>query len=146
MSDEKLRAIFPNLLNTPYVITSEKDKKYNCIAWAAGDNAKWWWPLPEDNYWPNEAQAGNTMRTFADTFGEMGYDICEHGGLEPGYEKVALYTIDKAPTHMARQLPTGDWTSKCGQLEDISHLLEGIEGDGYGSVALFMKRPNLDFS
>ncbi len=140
-----LLAYFPNLNKTPYTVTSGQDWQYNCIAWAAGDNAKRWWPLTEDYYWPNEAPDGNTIQTFTDTFSEMGYDICEHGKLESGYEKVALYAQNGTPTHMARQLPTGEWTSKCGDLEDISHLLEGVECHLYGFVALFMKRLNPDF-
>jgi hypothetical protein len=44
---------------------------------------------------------------------------------------------------MARQLNTGLWTSKCGDLEDIQHNLEDLEGGdryGYGKVSHFMKR------
>jgi hypothetical protein len=45
---------------------------------------------------------------------------------------------------MARQLPTGVWTSKCGSLEDIEHeTLEALAGFGpyeYGAVVRFLKR------
>lgn len=62
--------------------------------------------------------------------------------MEQGYEKVALYVDhDGKPTHAARQLPTGRWTSKLGKIEDIEHELEGIAGSVYGSVAKILKRP-----
>jgi hypothetical protein len=60
----------------------------------------------------------------------------------PGLEKVALYAdANGCPTHVARQLPNGRWTSKLGELEDIEHDLPALEGDLYGSVTLVLKRP-----
>jgi hypothetical protein len=46
---------------------------------------------------------------------------------------------------MAKQLPNGKWSSKCGDLEDIEHDLEALIGrdskrEGYGTIACFMKR------
>src|SRR6266566_3667632 len=36
---------------------------------------------------------------------------------------LAVYADETdTPTHMARQLPTGYWTSKLGELEDIQHV------------------------
>ena len=34
--------------------------------------------------------------------------------LEPGWERIALFTIDNEVKHAARQLPSGTWTSKMG--------------------------------
>jgi hypothetical protein len=45
------------------------------------------------------------------------------------------------PTHAARLLPSGLWTSKLGEWEDIEHDLHALEGDVYGTVALLLKRP-----
>jgi hypothetical protein len=46
---------------------------------------------------------------------------------------------------MARQLPDGTWTSKCGGNEDITHFtldaLETYDPPGYGCPVVFMKRP-----
>ena len=71
--------------------------------------------------------------------------MCEDGNLEPGYEKVAIYAMDGEPTHAARQLQNGWWTSKLGKYEDIDHdSLEELQGYGfgdYGRVAVFMARP-----
>jgi hypothetical protein len=76
--------------------------------------------------------------------GSSRYQLCESRNPEADFEKVAIYVDeDEIPTHMARQLSSGDWTSKCGDLEDIIHTLEGLEGSAYGKVSCIMKRPIL---
>jgi hypothetical protein len=61
--------------------------------------------------------------------------------METGWEKVALFAHeDGTPTHAARQLASGRWTSKLGELEDIEHELEAVEGAAYGSVVVYLKR------
>ena len=70
--------------------------------------------------------------------------MCSDSSLEAGYEKIAIYVKDGIPTHAARQLGDGRWTSKLGKYEDIEHdSLDALNGDGYGEygrVALFMSR------
>jgi len=40
-----------------------------------------------------------------------------------GMKRLAVYADETdTPTHMARQLPSGHWTSKLGELEDIQHV------------------------
>lgn len=61
--------------------------------------------------------------------------------LEVGVERVALFAgSDGFPTHAARQLPNGRWTSKIGFLEDIEHDLYDLEGSEYGAVVRIMRR------
>ena len=62
--------------------------------------------------------------------------------LEPGVEKVAIYADEHGePQHAARQLPSGNWTSKIGSLEDIEHnTLRAVEGPMSGTVARILKR------
>ncbi|MBI4827208.1 MAG: hypothetical protein HY804_00060 [Nitrospinae bacterium] len=139
MSRENLESSFSRLRETSFEITSEETIDYNCIAWAAGDTERWWWP--GGYFWPDNAPDGVSQKTFLDTFMKMGFEICKNGDIESGFEKIALYVDDdKQPTHMARQLPNGKWTSKCGRLEDISHDLEGLEGPAYGRVTYFLRR------
>ena len=38
------------------------------------------------------------------------------------------------PTHAARQLGSGMWTSKISALEDIQPKLQGLTGERYGKV------------
>jgi hypothetical protein len=77
-----------------------------------------------------------------ETFRSLGYQECENGGLEEGYEKVALYGSTLIYTHAARQLPNGKWTSKLGRSEDIEHDEPDVLAGGiYGEVHEFMRRP-----
>ena len=141
MRSSRLEALFPRLCQTPYEITSPEDRRYNCIAWAAGCDDLWWWPVPEYGYyWPGACRE-ESVAAFEQVFRSLDYLPCGHADLEGGFEKVALFVKDGRPTHMARQLPSGQWTSKCGPLEDIAHTLDGVEGTRYGSVATVMKRP-----
>lgn len=149
-----LRGLFPGLRECPYQLTSPFDENYNCIAWAAGDVTNWWWPTAgsKPNYWPEAVPADETIPAFVEAFASLGYTECEGGGYEPGFEKVALYADqDGIPTHMARQLPDGTWTSKIGELPDIQHgtleALEGMGGEGeasYGWVVKFLRRPTVE--
>ncbi|MGK7925905.1 MAG: hypothetical protein AB4290_11765 [Spirulina sp.] len=137
----KLELYCPNLRRTGYQITSEKTVSYNCIAWAAGFTDRPWWPIKQQPYyWPIEPRI-ESLDSFIEVFQGLGYEVCDNGELENNSEKVAIYINSNGePIHMARQLNTGYWTSKCGKLEDITHTLEGLEGDYYGTVAIFMKR------
>jgi hypothetical protein len=137
-----LTDVFSGLEATPYKITSPVTRSYNCIAFAAEDDTRWWWPA-DDTYWPSNVPKEETLESFIKAFEMLGYAPCENGELEPNYKKVAIYTDKQnTPTHMARQLPSGSWVSKCGGLEDIEHVLEGLEGDNeYGKVTQFLKKP-----
>lgn len=55
--------------------------------------------------------------------------------------KLAIFVNDQGtPTHAARQLPDGWWTSKLGRQIDIEHELSAIEGPAYGKVAILLAR------
>jgi hypothetical protein len=148
-----LERVFPKLQAAGYVKTSERTGyppnpgAYNCIAWAAHDVNRFWWPH-EDAYWPSWSKRENAIENFVTAFRWLGYRVCENSNLEFGFEKVALYAIGEEPQHMARQLSDGSWTSKCGGDEDIKHFtLDALESYGpapnranYGSPVLYMKR------
>ena len=138
---------FPGLQQTPWVETSPGTPEYNCMAWAAGDSTRWWWPdAGRIYYWPSSVPREETAEAFVAAFVLLGYELCEAGDEAPTsqYEKVAIYVKDGKPEHAARQLPTGEWTSKCGRLEDITHTLEGLEGSCYGAPAVVMRRRRRD--
>lgn len=141
-------SLFPGLTSTNFHITSPETRAYNCIAWAAGDTARWWWPDddPENDsvYWPAEVERQETLAAFVTAFAMLGFLPCEGEGLESGFERIALFALaDGTPTHAARQLPNGLWTSKLSTLEDIEHPLHAVSGAEYGSVAQVFKRPTL---
>jgi len=122
--------------------------KYNCIAWAAGIDNEWWWPLSLTGYdWPGirrEVAGQETIENFVSAFETKGFKTCKHSGYENGFEKIAIYVDDNGhPKHAARLLPTGVWTSKLGDDEDIEHItLRCLEGREYGRARVFLKRPN----
>ena len=82
------------------------------------------------------------LAAYVAAFGTLDYDGCADGSLEEGFEKVAIYESTSGyVAHMARQLPTGRWTSKIGQLEDIEHASPTeLEGREYGKVVQYMRR------
>ena len=83
-----------------------------------------------------------TLDAFQAAFVSLGYSTTDADVPETGYDKVAIFAdVAGRPTHAARQLPTGRWTSKLGQAEDIEHDLRALEGDVYGAAVLIMKRP-----
>jgi hypothetical protein len=142
MSD--LPVIFPHLSEAAYLITSPEDAFYNCIAFAAGDRSQKWWPNDAPcAYWPVHRE--ETIDSFVAAFATLGYETCTTPDLERDYEKVAIYADRTGdPTHMAAQLPSGRWSSKLGDLEDIEHeTLDQLNGDGkwdYGRAVRFMRR------
>ena len=138
-----LESLFPGLRGSSYEVTSPSDDAYNCIAWAANDKSRWWWPdQPPRRYWPAGVLREESLAAFQETLASLGYALSADEGLEAGFEKLALFAdADGLPTHAARQLTSGRWTSKLGELEDIEHALHDLEGVEYGSVVLIMKRP-----
>lgn len=73
-----------------------------------------WWPFPHPTsaYWPPGEPRVETLDSFILAFRTLGYELAYHARLEPGFEKVAIYAdANGTPTHMARQLESGAWTS-----------------------------------
>lgn len=141
---ERIEATLPGLRVSSFHVTSPATRDYNCIAWAAGDTAHWWWPDADPDaavFWPAGGPAEETLDAFVAAFASLGYTVCEDEGPEAGRQKIALFAdADGRPTHAARQLPGGRWTSKLGRAEDIEHRLHDLEGAIYGAVAVIMKR------
>lgn len=136
--------LLPNLTRAEYQVTSPETRRYNCIAWAAGDTTQWWAPGPE-YYWPAGIPRAHTLTSFRALFEGMGYRQCAAAELESSFEKVAIFADDDGfPTHVARQLPNGNWSSKLGAWQDIEHqFLNALAGSAsiYGNVALLLRRP-----
>jgi hypothetical protein len=141
---ERIEERFPGLQTSPFRVTSPATRDYNCIAWAAGDTTRWWWPDPDpDNdavYWPSNIPIEETTGAFAAALATLGYAPCSGDEFEPGFEKVALFATGTVPAHAARQLPSGRWTSKLGRSEDIEHELNAVSGAAYGTVVQVFKR------
>jgi len=129
----------PNLTPDNHKETSPATPVYNCIGWAAGETKYWW---PDGGYWPKGAPREETLEAFVQAFEVCGFELCEDSLPEEGFEKVALY-IDRSgtPSHAALQLPNGQWTSKLGIFEDITHsTLDAVNCKEYGRAEWFLKR------
>ena len=152
---EKLRNSFPKLRYGHDRVTSDRTPEtdptpYNCIAWAAGDSARWWEYDPEGDlgfevYWPQNITDDNTTSSWVKVFEtELGYTLTKNSKYERGFEKIAIYAKGKTPTHVARQIGNKKWTSKLGFGYDIEHgnlhCLSGHTDSEYGDVVKLLKR------
>lgn len=85
------------------------------------------------------------MDSFIAAYATLRFAVCDDGALEDDVEKIALFARSEGgvlkPTHAARQLPSGKWTSKLGALEGISHEHpDDLRGRAYGTVACYLAR------
>jgi hypothetical protein len=132
----------PSLNKQNNDVTSDATPFYNCVAYAAGEmNRKWWPVFHPDFYWPPSAPKINSIASFVTAFETLGYAECDDGRLEGGYEKVAFFVRDGQPTHASRQLPGGKWTRKLGDYYDIEHTEHAVSSGDYGKIVKYMKRP-----
>jgi hypothetical protein len=137
---EIARHVLPNLNADNYRITSAATWDYNCIAWAVGVTDTWWWPAP-GRYWPPDVPREETLDAFVAALATRGFSPCSTAAPENGSEKVALYALGVVPSHAARQLPSGWWTSKLGPNYDIEHAtLEAVAGGAYGEPVVFLTK------
>src|SRR5258708_4606798 len=107
-----LESAFPGLNGADWRMTSPPDREYNCIAWAAGDNTAFWWPVGESTnprrFWPADVPQQVSLPAFIAAFATIRYSLCDDDSLELGFEKIALFAdADGAPTHAALQLLDG---------------------------------------
>ncbi len=134
---------FPNLIPDGGIWKSPKtpDWNYNCIAFAAGEEHRIWWPGNADCYWPTSDE-DESLENFEKAFQSIGYAVCDNELLEPGWEKVAIYVARGTVQHAIKQMPDGRWKSKLGgDLDDVEHdTLRGGECVLYGKAVRFMKR------
>jgi hypothetical protein len=135
---------FPSLRRPNYKITSPIAIHYNCVAWAFEDDARPWWPHETAPYfWPPGIARTETVESFVHAFTFFGFEPCDSRDLESGFQKIALYVDGYGvPTHVARQIETGWWSSKMAMREDIEHdSLSAVEGEYFGKVShIFRKR------
>jgi hypothetical protein len=141
---KELKTYFPKLEYWNTTQTSNIDSSYNCIAWALENNENWIWPDKDNDIvmWPSIIPRILNKAVFIKLFGLYGYKIISNKdiSLEPNVKKIAIYVDSfNKPSHAARQLPNGKWTSKLGIGIDIEHdSLEVLEGQLYGKADIIM--------
>ena len=152
---QRLTLWLPGLELSPFEITSPKATAYNCIAWALGNADTWWDPdeHADEAYWPADIDRDAGIETLKAVFARAGFVECDQEDLQERIEKLALYGEGAEFTHVARQLPSGRWTSKLGEDCDIEHELDALVSPPgrsnvwrYGRVVAFMERPRAEAS
>lgn len=149
----KLRDRLPQLRCQRFEVKSASTKGYNCVAYAAGDDTRWWEPIlaPDPSgeklggyYWPKDPEipAWFSVTAIEQIFLKCGYNVCSDASRVAGAEKVAIYGTDATnATHVAKQRLDGVWISKMGSYADIEHgLPNSIEGGTIGQIQRFMIR------
>lgn len=148
LQPHELISRFPKLSLDNHETKSKATPRYNCVAFARGDDRHWWEPglYGGKYYWPPELQEGDLLESWKKVFTLKGYKETKNREVEPGFEKVAIYVglNDFRPSHVA--VSDGHvWKSKLGKGQDISHssldILEGDQQDEYGIVDSIFKRP-----
>jgi hypothetical protein len=109
---KKYKDKFPNLSSENAQKTSDNTEMYNCIAWAYGKDNCCMWPDKLKislgiAYWPEDIPCEESINAFVELFSGIGYKKCCNKRIERNYEKIAIYTKNKIPTHAAKQLPNG---------------------------------------
>jgi hypothetical protein len=144
MGVSAIEKAFPKIRREGYKITSRETTDYNCFAWAVGETSQWWSPANSKGYyWPAGVPTTLVIGSFVKLYEAAGnFSPCFEHQFERGFEKIAIYADKEGiVTHVARQLSSGEWTSKLGDWEDIRHKnLAAIEGSFYGKVSQIMKR------
>lgn len=95
-------------------------------------------------YWPPGCMRLPTLPVFQIAFEKIGFSLCANGELDPNARKIAVFHAHNVPTHAAKLLKNGKWSSKLGKWFDISHTvscLNGYQNEAYGEIAFFMSRP-----
>lgn len=148
LADDPLIAKLPNLARGGYRPTSPATSQYNCFAWAVERTDVWVDPYRPDGFWPVDLPEELTLTTVTGFYRRHGYEPCGASVLESGFEKIAIYAdLSGIPTHAARQLESGRWTSKLGEYIDIEHVdPTALNGQEYGAPILYMRRRRPDRS
>ena len=95
--------------------------------------------------WPPIVQRAVTVDAFMQAYGTLGFALCFDGTLEAGSEKIVIFGKgpegSEIPTHAAIQLESGQWSSKVGVFEDITHATaDAVNGPVYGRVICYLAR------
>jgi hypothetical protein len=132
------RKAFPHL-GREFQVLGPATMNYNCIAWAVGVTNQWVWPIK-----PGKEPS---VADFDVLFGKHGYRRVKglNFDLKTGTQKIVLYGKRKGqtwePTHVARQLFDGSWSSKLGNLPLVRHLEPSdLDGGVYGvPIAVYVR-------
>jgi hypothetical protein len=149
ISPEKMREFFPKLANEGgWKEKSRATPRYNCVAFAGGDERHWWEPRRNGGryFWPQNVPQNDTLKAWIEVFTSVGYEVTTNREVESDFEKVAIYVdFNDETSHVAKSDGT-TWKSKLGKKQDIEHYsAESLEGVEYGLVECVLKRRKAGF-
>jgi hypothetical protein len=145
-----LPQLFPKLAHSTWKIRGGPMGRYNCIAWAAGDTKRHWWPgVAPQSFWPN-GDPTPTLNNFIQAYSTLGYAPCNmDSSNDPSIKKITIYTksnmamrLDEVQ-HASLQRITGVWSSKLGPWELVDHEFDAVAGHvncEYGDIVQMMSR------
>lgn len=143
MTRKDIEQLFPNLRGTLWAIKSRKTKRYNCLAWAAGEKHRRW-DLGKGAFWPAGVKKLSGFAYLVGAFQAEGFNVCDEDACQnydPNCDSIVLYKLNVRGMHAARLLDNGMWSSKLGDSEDIQHQTpEALSGIRYGVPFVYMKR------
>jgi hypothetical protein len=137
---------YPDLEQPCFHITSEASGAYNCIGWVLDSTDAYIWPtggLTDAGVeWPDGVPREVTIPAFVALFVGAGFEQCLDDIHEDGYIKIVLYAINhQEPTHAAREIPGGKWTSKFGDRVDARHdSVDDLNSRVYGRAVAYFRR------
>ncbi len=121
-SIEDFYAQYPRLAeDSEQKITSEATDRYNCVAWVQRDMNHW---VDPEIFWPRgvpEPKNDDDLECYVALFRSWGFEEADSAELEDGYLKIAVFATGDAFDHVAKQLPSGRWSSKGGAMYDFRH-------------------------
>lgn len=79
--EKDLTAAFPNLADEAFEILSPPSTRFNCVAYAAGDQTQNW-DYEEDSYWPPWASRNDKLGNLVAVFAGLRYELCDDHRLE----------------------------------------------------------------
>src|SRR5262245_58321372 len=89
-----LKSDFPTLGDN-FFLNSSASGRYNCIAWAVGDETKWWEPSTDPrHHWPTDIPKDPSLGTITSLLKKYRFLTCASMQLSPRTEKVAIYCED----------------------------------------------------
>ena len=112
-----LTDLFPKLTRENHEITSPATVRYNCIAWAARNTERWWQP---GVFWPvDSSRDDHGIGNVVEAFRSLGYEECDDGTLEAGFEKLALYGSAMMYTHAGASCRTESGRASLGNCRTL---------------------------
>lgn len=146
-----MMSVFPDLASDyNFKLLSDRDDKYNCIAWAMGYDDRWvdCYDSP-GHWWPNGVSKDMSPKSLIEAFSAKGFVLTDNPLPEKGYHKVVLYMskLTGLWTHAARVLTSDIEHSKFGKEWDGQHshnvlanTSKRYSNSSYGEAFAYMKK------